>query len=53
MSKVTASEMDTLLLTIPRLTLKQLDRVDTAVHREVMRKLDDKAKPEPVVAVEV
>jgi len=36
--KVTAQELDRLILLIPRLTRKQLDRLDTLIHEETMRK---------------
>ena len=36
--KVSAQELDRLILLIPRLTRKQLDRLDTLIHEETLRK---------------
>lgn len=42
MAKVSASEMDAIILTIPRLTVRQLDRLAELVNKEKMWKLDNR-----------
>lgn len=39
MAKVTAAELDTIIVLIPRLNLRQLQRLDTIVNAELLRKM--------------
>lgn len=47
MAKVTAAEMDKVIMLISRMTWRQLDRLDTLVGNELIRKAKEPANMQP------